>query len=160
RLRDEGARVVGLDLSAAMLARASGLDRVRGSALRLPFASSAFDAVIAVEVLEHLPAGGVEEALEESRRGLKPGGRLAIVAQNAGALDAHGPWLPSLALKWIDRRRGLWMSPPESPVRETWFWPRALRDRLRVRFEDVRVEHLLSPDEARLRLFRGLPGLR
>ena len=32
-----GARVVGLDLSAAMLREATGVDRVRGSARRLPF---------------------------------------------------------------------------------------------------------------------------
>ena len=38
RLAAAGAEVVGLDRSAAMLAAAGGLDRVRGSARRLPFA--------------------------------------------------------------------------------------------------------------------------
>ena len=54
RLAESGAEVVGIDLSAAMLAEAKGLARVRGSARRLPFASATFDAVVAVEVFEHL----------------------------------------------------------------------------------------------------------
>lgn len=82
-LRDRGARVVGLDLSAAMLDRATGLDRVRASARRLPFADSTFHAVVAIEVLEHV--GAIGPILDEARRVLEPGGRLAIVDKNLGA---------------------------------------------------------------------------
>jgi SAM-dependent methyltransferase len=49
---------------------------VRGNATRLPFANGSFDVVIASEVMEHIPAD--EMALEEFRRVLKPGGRLAV----------------------------------------------------------------------------------
>jgi SAM-dependent methyltransferase len=74
----------GVDLSAAMLARAAarlGTGRlVRGDALALPFASSTMDNVVFVHAL-HL-VGDVAGAIGEAARVLRPGGRL--VAQ-------HGP---------------------------------------------------------------------
>lgn len=157
-LRAAGAEVIGLDRSAAMLAGAEGLPRVLASALRLPFAASTFDGVFAVEVFEHLTR--IDDVLIEIRRVLRPGGTLAIVDKNAGSLNARRPWLPNLAVKWIDERRGLWMYPGDSEVRERWFWPRAFRRRLGRHFEDVGVSHLLSPSESGLALFRRVPSAR
>jgi 2-polyprenyl-6-hydroxyphenyl methylase/3-demethylubiquinone-9 3-methyltransferase len=160
RLAEAGAIVVGIDLSAAMLAEAdaAGFGRVRGSARRLPFGVAAFDAVVAVEVFEHLAA--IDAVLGEVRRVLRPGGIVAIVDKNAGALSAERPWLPSALVKRIDERRGLWMYPAGGPVRERWFWPRRLQRRLGRWFEEVRVTHLLSPREAERRLFRWVPRAR
>jgi ubiquinone/menaquinone biosynthesis C-methylase UbiE len=157
-LAAEGATMVGLDRSAGMLSAGSGLDRVLGSARRLPFADGAFEAVIAIEVFEHLAA--LDQVLEEVRRVLRPGGRLAIVDKNAGSWNARRPWLPNLAVKWLDERRGLWMYPSGGPVRERWFWPRSFRNRLGRLFGDVRVTHLLSPAEEAQPLFRHVPGAR
>ncbi|MEJ7639260.1 MAG: class I SAM-dependent methyltransferase [Singulisphaera sp.] len=157
-LRAAGAEVIGLDRSAAMLAGAEGLPRVLASALRLPFAASAFDGVFAVEVFEHLTR--IDDVLIEIRRVLRPGGTLAIVDKNAGSLNARRPWLPNLAVKWIDERRGLWMYSSDSKVRERWFWPRAFRRWLGRHFEDVGVSHLLSPSESGLALFRRVPSAR
>jgi len=157
-LRAAGAEVIGLDRSAAMLAGAEGLPRVLASALRLPFAASAFDGVFAVEVFEHLTR--IDDVLIELRRVLRPGGILAIVDKNAGSLNAGRPWLPNLAVKWIDERRGLWMYPSDSKVRERWFWPREFRRRLGRHFEDVAFSHLLSPSESGLALFRRVPSAR
>jgi 2-polyprenyl-6-hydroxyphenyl methylase/3-demethylubiquinone-9 3-methyltransferase len=157
-LAEAGAEVYGIDLSAAMLAEARGIERVRGSARRLPFAAGTFDAVIAVEVLEHVAA--IDDALAETRRVLRPGGIVAIVDKNAGALNVDRPWLPSLLVKWIDERRGRWMYPPGGPVRERWFWPGRFRARLSRWFVDVRVAYLLSPGEARCRVFRHAPRTR
>jgi len=71
----QGLAVVGLDLSAAMLAQARSLDGVplaQGNALRLPFADGAFDLVAFVTTLEFLewPREALAEALRVARRGL------------------------------------------------------------------------------------------
>jgi 2-polyprenyl-6-hydroxyphenyl methylase/3-demethylubiquinone-9 3-methyltransferase len=155
-----GAEVIGLDRSSVMLAEAGagGLDRVRGSARRLPFAEAVFDAAIAIEVFEHLAA--IDEVLREVRRVLRPGGVVAIVDKSAGSWNGRRPWLPNLAVKWFDERRGLWMYPTGGPVRERWFWPESFRNRLRGLFDEVRVTHLLSPSEAAHPLFRRVPGAR
>jgi 2-polyprenyl-6-hydroxyphenyl methylase/3-demethylubiquinone-9 3-methyltransferase len=155
-----GARVVGLDVSGLMLGEAAGLPRVQGTARRLPFATQCFDGVVAVEVFEHLSPAGIDAALFEARRVLRPGGTLAIVDKNAGSLHAERPWLPSLALKWLDERRGLGMYPRGGAARERWFWPGAFRRRLLRWFVAVRVRHLLSPREADRWLFRRCPRFR
>jgi ubiquinone/menaquinone biosynthesis C-methylase UbiE len=159
-LRRGGAEVIGLDRSAGMLAGAagSGVPCVLGSARRLPFAPARFDAVIAVEVFEHLTA--IDAVLTEVRRVLKPGGVLAIVDKNAGSWNARRPWLPNLAVKWIDERRGRWMYPRGCPVRERWFWPRRFRARLQRVFGEASVAHVLSPPEAGHLLFRRVPQAR
>jgi ubiquinone/menaquinone biosynthesis C-methylase UbiE len=154
----DGATVIGLDRSGAMLSGGTGPGRVLGSARRLPFADGAFEAVIAIEVFEHLPA--IDEVLSEVRRVLRPGGVLAIVDKNAGSWNARRPWLPNLAVKWLDERRGLWMYPSGGPVREHWFWPHRFRNRLGRLFGEVRVTHLLSPEESARPLFRRVPGAR
>lgn len=159
-LQDRGAFVAGIDLSTSMLAEAEGVPCVRGSARNLPFPSDGFDAVIAVEVFEHLEPGAWGEVMAEARRVLSPRGVLAIVDKSLASLNAQRPWMPSALLKKIDERRGLWMYPTDGPVREHWFWPSRLRKELRKFFPDVRVVHLLSPEEKRLMLFRKLPAAR
>jgi ubiquinone/menaquinone biosynthesis C-methylase UbiE len=159
-LSEKGARVVGMDLSSAMLAESTCVDRVRATARRLPFRAGSFDAVVAVEVLEHLDPRSRGVVLEEARRVLRPGGALAIVDKNVASLNAARPWLPSVAVKRIDEHRGRWMYPRGGPVRECWFWPAGLRAELRRSFEDVRIVHLLSPAEEAGFLFRHVPAVR
>jgi SAM-dependent methyltransferase len=87
-----GARVVALDLNADDLAGVGSMFAamaaageappsatalaVRASAYQLPFDDGAFDAVIAAEILEHLPDD--RTAIAEAVRVLRPGGRLAV----------------------------------------------------------------------------------
>ena len=76
-----GGRVTGLDFSAPMLERARGkpaeIEWLEGDALSLPFAEGSFDAVTIGFGLRNL--ANVERGLEELRRVLRPGGRLAIL---------------------------------------------------------------------------------
>ncbi len=161
-LMSAGAQVVGLDISLAMLHHAKPAlpERVLGSARRLPFAACAFDAVVAVEVFEHIHGRVINDVLIEVRRVLRPGGAVVIVDKNVASLNARRTWLPNLVLKWIDERRGLWMYITGGAARERWFWPRGFQSRLRGLFERVEIEHLLTPEEGENRLLRHVPAAR
>ncbi len=82
--------VVGLDGSATMLA-AVPPPRVRADAVDLPFRDGAFDAVVAVNVYDHLP--DPRPALHAAHRVLRPGGLLV-----AGTISRHDS--PELAGVW------------------------------------------------------------
>ena len=92
--------------------RGDGLRRVRGSARRLPFRSASFDAVIAVEVFEHLEPRAVDDACDEVRRVLRPGGMFVHGRQERVRDERPAAVAARVAVKWIDERRGLWMYPP------------------------------------------------
>jgi ubiquinone/menaquinone biosynthesis C-methylase UbiE len=100
-----GAKVIGFDLSAEMLARARG--RVRGDAaivqtdaLRLPFANASFDAAAATFLFCVLPDALQVRAIREICRVVKPGGRIVLLEY---VLSRHalrrfwmrlwGPWI-------------------------------------------------------------------
>jgi SAM-dependent methyltransferase len=103
-LAERGARVVGIDVSAPMLAAAQakripGAAFAQASALRLPFADATFDLVVCVTALEFVPdrKAAVAEMLRVLRpspegpspsgEGLKPGGRLVV-----GVLNRRSLW--------------------------------------------------------------------
>ena len=93
-----GADVVALDRSAADLVECEAMftamreagevpagaraRAVRGDAYALPFEDDSFDAVIAAEILEHLPED--ERAMAELVRVLRPGGQLAVTVPRWG----------------------------------------------------------------------------
>jgi 2-polyprenyl-6-hydroxyphenyl methylase/3-demethylubiquinone-9 3-methyltransferase len=159
-LRAKGAKVVGLDLSAAMLAGAPDIDRVHASARRLPFGSRSFDAVVSIEMFEHLAPLAVYETLAEIARVLRPKGMVAIVDKSACALDARRTWLPSVVVKWIDERRGRWMYPARGPARERWLWPRRFCAQLADHFDWIGMSYLLSPLESEKNFFQRLATAR
>jgi SAM-dependent methyltransferase len=93
RARWPGWNTLGLDVAREGIraARAGGERRVLGgSALHLPLPDACIDAVITLDVLQHLPLGGGDvQALTEIRRVLRPGGAL-FVRTNAQAFP-HSP---------------------------------------------------------------------
>jgi SAM-dependent methyltransferase len=75
-----------LDRQGLQYARQYGLPRLaQGDITALPFASAAFDKLISMDVVVHLPRGEEDRALGEFARVLKPGGLLAL---RVAALDA------------------------------------------------------------------------
>jgi len=91
-LRRRGARMIGIDRSAAMVRKAprpggtgSPLGIGVGDLQELPIADGAMDRVLANYVLFHLP--DLSRALREIRRVLKPGGR-AVLTTNASDSQA------------------------------------------------------------------------
>lgn len=92
-LATRGLRVIGVDVSWAMLSVARNRTRsalplvhlVHADAARLPFVSDRLDLVLSVTALEFIAAPRL--ALEEMWRVLRPGGRLVIAV-----LNAVSPW--------------------------------------------------------------------
>lgn len=80
--------------------RSGGPAYVRGGAERLPFADSAFDAVVACLVFEHVQ--GVDAAIAEVSRVLEPGGRFVFFLNH--------PLLQTPSSGWIDDHL---LDPPE-----------------------------------------------
>ena len=78
--RQGASHVMGLDVSATMLARAEekyerqDIDWLQGDALHLPFADESFDVVASAFVMRNLP--DLAGSFVEMARVLKPGGRL------------------------------------------------------------------------------------
>jgi glycogen synthase len=95
-------RVTGCDISPEMLAEArrrspSSVRLVRADARRLPFADGAFDALVALDLLAHLP--DLPRALRELARVVRPGGTLVFDSSNARpwwvlAYPAYVDWRP------------------------------------------------------------------
>lgn len=82
RLADSGRRVLGVDLSPAMIRRARrhdrpNLDFIKGDAEQLPLKDGMFDALVNLISFHHYPHP--DRALAEFHRVLRPGGRLVLV---------------------------------------------------------------------------------
>jgi len=95
-----GAQVTGLDFSAAMLERARrkapALDWVQGDLLALPFEDASFDAATVGFGIRNV--SDLARSIEELRRVLRPGGRLAILE----ITRPRGPLRVFYSL-WFDR---------------------------------------------------------
>src|SRR5216684_2051919 len=86
RLVARGARVFGIDVNTPLIAEAGRTcpqaSFCSADASHLPFAPHSFDAVVMLEVIEHV--GEETPALDEIRRVLKPGGLLFLSTPHTG----------------------------------------------------------------------------
>ena len=101
-LADHFQRVIGLDISEAMVRRARELNRhgdrceyiIHGSS-RLPFADASFDLIYTRIVLQHIPSALIPAYVREFVRTLRPGG--LIVMQ----IPSHIPWVNRIQPKTL-----------------------------------------------------------
>ena len=74
-------RITAMDISSEMLKSVdTGIQKIEGSLLNIPFGQETFDFVICVEALEH--AVQINAAVAELVRVLKPGGNIIIIDKN------------------------------------------------------------------------------
>jgi SAM-dependent methyltransferase/glycosyltransferase involved in cell wall biosynthesis len=125
-----GYLVSALDFSEGMLTKAGGAirqaqfgDRIRlvqGDVRRLPFRDETFDAVVCMEVLEHLPdhLRGLWDTLSEFRRTLRPGGLLLLSVPliSHEQLRVSDPYLQAT---WKEAPAELWSRYKNAPL-ATW----------------------------------------
>ncbi len=122
-LGEGGRRPFGCDLSEILLgsARARGAGRLfRSDGQALGIQDGAFDALIGVEVIEHMP--DLDAGLREAVRVLRPGGRLLLVDKNALAVAAK------FRYRFFERlhahqRDLIAKIPAWGPFRERWMLP-------------------------------------
>jgi len=132
-LAHDGARVVGADRSGLALERARqrhpGIELISlGEDGRLPFEDASFDAVVCLQVLQHVV--DLQQLLSEVRRILTPGGSLAITVPWHGRLKSI-----LIALGSFERHH----DPLEPVIR--FFTPRSLRNLLeQLSFEVLALE--------------------
>lgn len=100
-------RCVGVDLSAAMLARArrrlvhggvASTGLCRANACALPFGGAAFDIILNLYMLDLLLEEDVPVVLREYARVLRPGGRLIVLSMARQAEWVNAIWI------WLYRR--------------------------------------------------------
>jgi len=106
--KGNGVTGVGVDISPLSLRQAKkdtpGFDFALASAEQLPWIDRAFDTVLMLDVLEHVPCES--KALAEVDRVLRPGGRLIISVPNNGEfrwVDAQNSLLFALGRKAMNR---------------------------------------------------------
>ncbi len=122
-MREQGADVVGLDISRVVafrarqnaLAKGSPLPLLRADIRELPFPSGSFDAVYTMGTIEHIDE--YRQAIAEVQRVLKPGGRAVIGVPHkwdlflrplmVWVLDAFGQYLyaPEKSFSFSELRR-------------------------------------------------------
>ena len=64
-----------------------------GSATAIPMPDASFDAVLCLDMLEHVPAGDRPRAIRELTRVLAPGGRLLLTFPSGRAAEELDRWL-------------------------------------------------------------------
>ncbi len=124
-------KVVGLDLSLTSLRQALQVYPMasQGSVVTLPFTDAAFDVIVSLDVLGHIPVGEKPQLLEEIYRVLKPGGRTVHYIESRGfdPFSVFASGYPELYWRYILEPEGhVGLEPPPvifARFREAGFRP-------------------------------------
>ena len=148
--RLSGALVIGCEVSLtrARRMRAKGFRVVVAQAEQLPFRDGAFDLVTLIEVLEHTQSPA--RSLEEVRRILRRGGRLALTTPNYPVKRLYDA---RAAVRARDVRRFR-----DDPTHISPLSARRLERLLTTRFESVELQGTSLLGESRSRWVRALKG--
>jgi len=174
-LASRGAQVTGIDPAAEAIdaarahARATGL-RIGydvGVGEALPYDISSFDAVVCVDVLEHV--ADLNKVLSEVARTLRPGGmflfdtinrnplaRLATIAEDILRLLPHGTHDPAMFIKPRELRAGL-LGAGLVPGAVTGLGPRGINRRFDLNFGPLPLTAILYMGTARKPLTEATP---
>jgi SAM-dependent methyltransferase len=131
----------------------SELDFVQGVAERLPFRDASFDGAISATMLDHVP--DPRRALEEIRRVVRPGGRLAVWIGVVDEAELKANALGNLALperrspRALIREHGVAGTASRAFRHLVWNRARAAATTLRLRFARRRVVAEVYADRAR-----------
>ena len=160
RLVGDGGGCCGVDISTGMLKMtrdrllrsglADGAGLCCADAVRLPFQDASFDAILMAFTLELFDTPEIPQVLEETRRVLKPGGRIAVVS-----LSKEGK--ASTAMRWYEWAHRKWPRyadcRPICVERSMTACGYAVRSRARARMAGLPLDTVLAikPDSTALR---------
>jgi SAM-dependent methyltransferase len=138
-------RIVGIDASPTMLAACPD-PRARADARRLPFASGSLDAVVAVNMLYHLP--DPTGAIREAHRVLRKGGQyIATAISRHDSPELAAVWTPAPSTFDAEAAPGIVASILGAVETERWDAPLiTLPDRDAVR--DYLIARFVPPEQA------------
>ncbi|MDT5038160.1 MAG: hypothetical protein QOE03_3345 [Micromonosporaceae bacterium] len=115
-LANVGHRVTGVDISDVQVERARGLvpagTFIRADATEITFPSAAFDAVVCLYALIHMPLAAQPRLLGRIAGWLRPGGWLLATA-------GHERWTGTAA-NWLDGPATMWWSHADAATYRTW----------------------------------------
>lgn len=158
---EKGAFCVGIDASINLLKEApkknKGIFFVL-NATELAFRSDLFDAVFAVEVIEHIP--DLDKCVQEMTRVLKPDGILVIIDRNILSINNRRLFVPNLIIKKYHELKNDWMYPRGFPYTEKWFFNNEVVKVLNSYFDKTKSSYVISDSEKRSKtafLFKKVP---
>lgn len=158
---ENNAVCVGADVSSNFLLEASRKNKgifLMSSATDLAFKARAFDAVFAVEVIEHIAE--LKKCIQEVARVLKPEGVFVIIDRNIVSINNRRWFIPNVIIKKHHELKNDWMYPRGFPYTERWFLKAKIAKVLKSYFSKVCSQYILSDAELKSQtafLFKCIP---
>jgi ubiquinone/menaquinone biosynthesis C-methylase UbiE len=157
----KNASCVGIDVSINFVHEATRKNKGKfflASATNLAFKPSSFDAVFAVEVIEHI--ADLEKCFLEVKRVLKPDGIFVIIDRNILSINNRRMFIPNIIIKKHHELKNDWMYPRGFPYTEKWFFRKQIEKILKKYFDEVQSQYIISDSEHKSKtsfLFKSMP---